>query len=166
VATLFKHLRFAGVRIVTLAEGKISELHVGLKGAMNALFPKVLALKTHRVIRGAVEKGKAGGEPIRGDREIVPEEAKVIRRIFREQAVVIPTLWTRDDSSNRPSLSGHRGDIKTRDYRKRPQLLFSATRSRGCDQATLREGAAWTDSEKHRSMMRPHQSRIVGIVRT
>nr|WP_322112153.1 recombinase family protein [Arboricoccus pini] len=32
VVTLFKHLRFAGVQIVTLAEGEISELHVGLKG--------------------------------------------------------------------------------------------------------------------------------------
>ena len=32
VATLFKHLRFAGVWIVTLAEGDITELHVGLKG--------------------------------------------------------------------------------------------------------------------------------------
>jgi site-specific DNA recombinase len=30
VATLFKHLRFAGVQIVTLAEGEISELYVGL----------------------------------------------------------------------------------------------------------------------------------------
>jgi site-specific DNA recombinase len=36
VATLFKHLRFAGVQIVTLAEGEISELYVGLKGTMNA----------------------------------------------------------------------------------------------------------------------------------
>jgi DNA invertase Pin-like site-specific DNA recombinase len=46
VATLFKHLRFAGVQIVTLAEGEISELHVGLKGTMNALFLKDLAAKT------------------------------------------------------------------------------------------------------------------------
>jgi hypothetical protein len=36
VATLFKHLRFAGVPIITLAEGKISELHVGPKGTRNA----------------------------------------------------------------------------------------------------------------------------------
>ena len=36
VATLFKHLRFAGVQIVTLSEGEITELHVGLKGTMNA----------------------------------------------------------------------------------------------------------------------------------
>ena len=31
VAVLYKHLRFAGVPIVTLAEGGINELHVGLK---------------------------------------------------------------------------------------------------------------------------------------
>lgn len=48
VATLFKHLKFAGVIIVTLAEGEITELHVGLKGTMNALFLKDLAMKTHR----------------------------------------------------------------------------------------------------------------------
>ncbi|WP_425646815.1 recombinase family protein [Agrobacterium leguminum] len=102
VATLYKHLKFAGVTIVTLAEGEISELHVGLKGTMNALFLKDLAMKTHRGLRGRVEKGKAGGglcygykvmkkfdangEPIRGDREIVPEEAAIVRRIFREFA--------------------------------------------------------------------------------
>ncbi len=40
VAILFKHLKFAGVKIVTLAEGEISELHVGLKGTMNALSSK------------------------------------------------------------------------------------------------------------------------------
>ncbi|WP_246667067.1 recombinase family protein [Agrobacterium sp. T29] len=44
VATLYKQLKFAGVNIVTLAEGgEISELHVGLKGTMNALFLKDLA---------------------------------------------------------------------------------------------------------------------------
>ena len=31
VAALYKHLRFAGVTIVTIAAGEISELHVGLK---------------------------------------------------------------------------------------------------------------------------------------
>lgn len=45
---------FAGVTIVSLAEGGISELHVGLKGTMNALFLKDLALKTHRGLRDRV----------------------------------------------------------------------------------------------------------------
>ncbi|EXL09490.1 recombinase family protein [Aquamicrobium defluvii] len=53
-------------------------------------------------MRGRVERGTAGGglcygckvlkkldangEPIRGDREVIPEEAEVVRRIFREFA--------------------------------------------------------------------------------
>lgn len=105
VATLFKHLRFAGIEIVTLAEGEISELHVGLKGTMNALFLKDLAAKTHRGIRGRVEKGKSGGglcygydvvkrtdragEPVRGERTINEGQAEIVRRIFREFAAGI-----------------------------------------------------------------------------
>ena len=105
VATFFKHLKFAGVPIITLAEGEISELHVGLKGTMNALFLKDLAAKTHRGIRGRVENGKSGGglcygynvikqldargDPIRGDREINEAEAIVVRRVFRDFAAGI-----------------------------------------------------------------------------
>lgn len=97
VAGVFKRLRFAGVTIMTLAEGDICELHVGLKGTMNALFLKDLAAKTRRGIRGRVEKGKysggncygyrvvkrldSGGEPIRGEREIIAEEAEIILHI-------------------------------------------------------------------------------------
>jgi hypothetical protein len=54
-------LSFAGVRIVTLAEGEIGHLHVGLKGTMNALYLKDLADKTRRGLRGRVEAGKSGG---------------------------------------------------------------------------------------------------------
>ena len=60
-AGLFKRLTFAGVNIVTLAEGDITHLHVGLKGTMNALFLKDLADKTRRGLRGRVELGKSGG---------------------------------------------------------------------------------------------------------
>jgi site-specific DNA recombinase len=105
VATLFKHLRFANVPISTLAEGEITELHVGLKGTMNALFLKDLAAKTHRGLRGRVENGKSGGgvcygyrvtkklneggDPVRGDREIDEVQADVVRRIFRDFAAGI-----------------------------------------------------------------------------
>ena len=47
-ARLFKRLTFVGVRIVTLAEGDITHLHIGFKGTMNALFLKDLAEKTLR----------------------------------------------------------------------------------------------------------------------
>ena len=59
-AGLFKRLTFAGVNIVTLAEGDITHLHIGFKGTMNALFLKDLAEKTHRGLRGRVEDGKSG----------------------------------------------------------------------------------------------------------
>ena len=102
VAALFKHLQFAGVMIVTLAEGEISELHVGLKGTMNALFLKDLAAKTHRGLRGRVEQGRSGGglcygydvvkttddagEPVRGERTVNEREADIVRRVFRDFA--------------------------------------------------------------------------------
>ena len=102
VATLYKHLRFAGVTVVTLSEGEIDELHVGLKGTMNALFLKDLAAKTHRGLRGRVEAGKSGGglcygyevvkaldgsgDPVRGGRMVNEAEAEIVRRVFREFA--------------------------------------------------------------------------------
>src|SRR3981189_2153827 len=61
VAALSKHLTFAGVKLLTLAEGDINELHVGLKGTMNALFLKDLAAKTHRGLEGRVREGSSGG---------------------------------------------------------------------------------------------------------
>ena len=103
VAALYKHLTFAGVTLITLAEGEINELHVGLKGTMNALFLKDLAAKTRRGMRGRVEKGLSGGglcygydvvralsadgEPVRGKRAISPAEADIVRRIFAAFAV-------------------------------------------------------------------------------
>src|SRR6056297_4086589 len=100
IAAIFKRLNHAGVRIVTLAEGEISELHIGLKGTMNALFLKDLAQKTRRGLRGRVEQGLSGGgnsygyrvvrrlladgSAATGEREIEPAEAEVVSRIFSE----------------------------------------------------------------------------------
>ena len=103
IAGIYKRMEFAGVKIITLSEGEISTLHIGLKGTMNAMFLKDLADKTRRGLRGRVEKGKSGGgiaygykvvkqfnsegEAIRGDREINQEQAKIILRIFEEYAL-------------------------------------------------------------------------------
>lgn len=48
IASIYKRLRFAGVRIVTLSEDEISELHIGRKGTIGALFLKDLGEKTRR----------------------------------------------------------------------------------------------------------------------
>lgn len=99
IAGFFKHASFAGARIVTLAEGEVSELHVGLKGTMGALYLKDLADKTRRGLEGRVRQGRSGGglsygyrvvrgpvgrdgEAERGLREIDPAQAAVVRRIF------------------------------------------------------------------------------------
>jgi len=102
IAAFFKQLTFAGVKLITIAEGEISELHVGLKGTMNALFIKDLAAKTHRGMEGRIRQGHsaggllygydivreydARGELIRGKRKINRQQASVVRNIFREFA--------------------------------------------------------------------------------
>ena len=102
IAHIYKRARFAGVRIVTLSEGDVNELHIGLKGTMGALFLKDLADKTRRGLRGRVEAGKSGGGnsfgydvvrrldadglPVRGERKINANEAGIVQRIFNDYA--------------------------------------------------------------------------------
>src|SRR5215467_9759710 len=100
IAGLYKRMRFVGVKIVTLSEGEVNELHIGLKGTMGALYLKDLADKTRRGLRGRVEAGKSGGgnsygydvvravgadgQPMTGERKINQAEAEIVRRIFGE----------------------------------------------------------------------------------
>ena len=102
IATLYKELVFREIPIVTVAEGEISEMHIGLKGTMAALYLKDLGQKTRRGQEGRVRAGKSGGgnsygyrvvrqvtangDVTTGERETVPEEAAVVRRIFRDYA--------------------------------------------------------------------------------
>ena len=99
-AALYKRLAHVDVAIETVAEGRVDELHVGLKGTMNALFLKDLAAKIRRGQRGRIAEGRSAGglsygyrvvreigldgELVRGKRAIDEAQAEVIRRIFRE----------------------------------------------------------------------------------
>lgn len=99
-AAIYKRATFARVKIITVSEGEISELHVGLKGTMSALFIKDLALKTKRGQVGRIAAGFAAGsigygydvvreldargEIVAGRRKINEAEAAIIRRIFAE----------------------------------------------------------------------------------
>src|SRR3546814_4858920 len=90
------------------------------------LFLKDLAKKTHRGLRGRIEKGfSAGavgygyrmirrltseGELVRGEREIDPAEALIVERIFREFAAgKSPLAIARD--LNADGISGPEGKI-------------------------------------------------------
>jgi site-specific DNA recombinase len=100
VASLYKHLSFSNVKLITIAEGEIAELHVGFKGTMNAIFLKDLRQKVRRGLEGRVRAQRSGGglgygyvvvreydargEPIRGKRKINEVESAVTRRIFSE----------------------------------------------------------------------------------
>lgn len=126
VARLFKHLQFAGVPIITLAEGEINELHIGLKGTMNALFLKDLAAKTHRGLRGRIEQGKSGGgvtygyrvvktldargDPIRGERVIDEAQAAIVRRILKQFASGIAPLAIANEL-NAHGIAGPNGNL-------------------------------------------------------
>ncbi len=98
IAALFKLLSFQNIPLVTVAEGEISELHIGLKGTMSALYLKDLAQKTRRGLEGRVRQGRSAGgisfgydvvrsigsdgTPSTGERAINPDEAAVVQHIF------------------------------------------------------------------------------------
>ena len=97
IAAIHEQLTFNDVRIITLSEGPISEIHIGLGGTLSAIFLKQLGEKTKRGLRGRIEQGRsAGGKAFgystvtgheaddRGHMVIVQEEAEVVRRIFTE----------------------------------------------------------------------------------
>ena len=103
IAGVYKRMQFAGVAMVTLSEGEISTLHIGLKGTMNAMFLKDLADKTRRGLRGRIEHGKSGGglaygydvvkkfdtqgQASRGDRTINAAQSAIVVRIFEDYAL-------------------------------------------------------------------------------
>ncbi|WP_425497035.1 recombinase family protein [Novosphingobium sediminicola] len=102
VAGIFKRVRFAGARIWSLSAGEISQLHIGLKGTMDAMELEKMADKIRRGQRGSVARGRIPGgrtygydvvrqlndrgELDRGLRSINPEQAVIVRRIMEEYA--------------------------------------------------------------------------------
>ena len=100
VAGIYKRLSFVDVKMVSLLEGEINEMHIGFKGTQNAMQLKQIAHGVRRGQKGRVQAGRIPGgisygydpvheydergELIRGLRVINEEQAGVIRRIFDE----------------------------------------------------------------------------------
>ena len=104
-ANIYRELRFLGVTILTREEGIIQPIHIGLKGTMNALYLEALALKTNRGKIGVVTEGRLahplhygyrisntlqGSRTIRGLREIHPDEAPIVLKMYEMRANDIP----------------------------------------------------------------------------
>lgn len=93
-ARLYSLAERDSVEIWTLADGRITQLHTGLKGLMGELFLKQLSDKTRRgnlaVARdGRIPGGncygyKVGSGEKRGLRSIDEDQAEVVRRIYSE----------------------------------------------------------------------------------
>ena len=101
IAGIYETLDYHHVIIWTAHEGRISELHIGLKGTMNALFLRDMKARVKRGQKARVEAGYAasscayGYRPVRGVvdakgrnvngvREIDEAAAQVIRRVYDE----------------------------------------------------------------------------------
>jgi len=93
-AGLYKRLRSWGVKIITLADGEVGTMQVGLKGLMANMFLENLALKTRRGHIGRLKAGRVPGGKLygydvvkgeeKGLRTINEAEATIVRRIFAE----------------------------------------------------------------------------------
>ncbi|QAX31638.1 recombinase family protein [Leisingera sp. NJS204] len=101
-ANLLKRMNFFGVKIHTASENELDDMKVGVGGLVSTMFLRDLAQKTRRGLEGRIARGKSAGgiaygyrvkreilpdgTVSTGDREIEPEEAAVITRIFRDYA--------------------------------------------------------------------------------
>lgn len=96
IAGIYKRLTFRGLQLVTIADGVVGTLHVGLRGIVARLYLEDLAQKTRR---GQIGRARAGRVPggrcygydvvageERGKRVINEREAEIVRRIYREYA--------------------------------------------------------------------------------
>ena len=101
VVIIHERLKHVEVRMYTAHEGWITTLHVGVKGAMNAIYLDDLRDKVrrgqhararegrqpagltygYRVVRGVVDERN---QTVNGIREIDEDQARIVRRIFEE----------------------------------------------------------------------------------
>jgi hypothetical protein len=100
---MYKILSYFGVEIMSVNEGIINPLYIGLKGTMNWMYTRETAEKVIRSHRSRAKEGRlpggkaygyrvktdaidAQGKRLNGVREIVEEQSEVIRRIFEMYA--------------------------------------------------------------------------------
>ena len=102
-AHIFKRLTYAGVELETLSEGRVDELHVGLKGTMNQLFLAELGRKTRRGLVAKVKAGFSGGGRCYGYR--VADKGVLI--IDETEALIVVRIATSYAAGESPRAIAH-----------------------------------------------------------
>jgi DNA invertase Pin-like site-specific DNA recombinase len=174
IATIFKKMTFAGIDIVTLSEGHVGIVDIGLRGTMNQLYSIELANKVRRGQVSRIKEGRpagarrygydiirkvdAKGELIRGILRINEREARAIRRIFREYAGGRSprSVKKRRYELNQLLAGMHRAGVDVRDLRRLADL---------CDVDLVRKGLAFhigRHRKRHGKDADPGSSTMIG----
>lgn len=126
IAQIFSIAEFHGVSIRTILEGEVEDIHVGIKGTMNAIELKKMAERTRRGLLGVLHDGRLptrlayGYEPgeKNGERRINQEEAAIVRQIYNKylegESVLGIVKWLNNEGiktqqGNKWSSNGIRG---------------------------------------------------------
>ncbi len=95
MAAIYKRLKFLGIDIIAVHDGKADTIQIGIRGLIGAIYLEDLKHKVRRGMSGRVRDGlSAGGKaygykPVPGkpgELVIDEDEACIVRRIFREYA--------------------------------------------------------------------------------
>lgn len=120
IAHIFKVVRHAGARLVTVADGDVSEIHVGLKGTMAALFLKDLGDKVRRGQIGNARAGRIPGGRSYGYRALIKLDARGRleagwSEVDEDEAAIVVRIYTEYLSGSSPlsiarrlNAEGHR----------------------------------------------------------
>lgn len=122
LAGIFKRLQFMGVELVAVHDGKADAVQIGLRGLVGHLFLSDLAHRVRRGMSGTLREGRLPGGKVYGYRRkpgepgrltIDPEEADVVRRVFREYAAG-RSVWQITRDLNRDGIPSPRGALWNR----------------------------------------------------
>lgn len=108
VCHFFRKMSYLGIEIETVAEGIINELHIGLKGTMNALYLRDLSDKTRRgmiasVLKGRVSGGRTYGYDILHELDHHGEKKKGLRAINKREAAVVRSIFDLYEQGRTPT---------------------------------------------------------------
>lgn len=106
-AALYKQCTYHNIRLITLQEGDITPLHVGLKGTMNALHLVDLAFKTKHGRAGRIERDASAGGLRCGNDAAMSDDERGQRTINTAEAAIVIHIFGRYAAGQAPRQIAH-----------------------------------------------------------